>query len=381
MNEQQVPPAAIGNARVLVLGRSPEVMEIVLRELVALGIATQGSTEPEDAPEQFDGARFDLIAFGRDVSGSTAEQLRRAFARQNPRLRFLHITAQLAAWQIARTLDEAKPEALVDLDAYCARIGYRGPLRPTIETLRALCELHPAAIPFEAIDVLLHRRIDLSPQAVDAKLIAGGRGGYCFEQNLLFKRVLTTIGFPVEGLVGRILWTVPPGSPPRPRTHMALRVIVDGVPYLADVGFGAAVPTAPLRMDTTDAQPTRHAPYRVVRFGAPWRVQIRERDEWLSMYDLSDEPQLDLDYDMANWFTSTHPASHFRHELMVARSTKDARHTLLNGRLTIRRPNGESERRILDADGIEHALRGIFGLPVEQDWRPALTRVAQLTQE
>ncbi|MFP5307569.1 MAG: arylamine N-acetyltransferase, partial [Gammaproteobacteria bacterium] len=39
--------------------------------------------------------------------------------------------------------------APVDLDAYCTRIGYDGPRTPTLATLRALHQLHPAAIVFE----------------------------------------------------------------------------------------------------------------------------------------------------------------------------------------------------------------------------------------
>ena len=78
----------------------------------------------------------------------------------------------------------------VDLAAYCTRIGYAGPLEPTLETLCALQELHPAAIAFEAIDVLTGRGVDISPKSVDAKLIVAGRGGYCYEQNGLFKRAL-----------------------------------------------------------------------------------------------------------------------------------------------------------------------------------------------
>src|SRR5690606_17732099 len=61
--------------------------------------------------------------------------------------------------------------APVDLAAYCERIGHRGSLAPTLETLRTLQALHPAAIPFEAIDVLLGLGVDIAPQAVDAKLI------------------------------------------------------------------------------------------------------------------------------------------------------------------------------------------------------------------
>jgi hypothetical protein len=71
----------------------------------------------------------------------------------------------------------------VDLDAYCARIGYDGPLAPDLETLRLLQEHHAAAIAFEAIDVLLGRGVDLAPAAVDQKLIASRRGGYCFGHN------------------------------------------------------------------------------------------------------------------------------------------------------------------------------------------------------
>src|SRR5699024_12704843 len=93
-------------------------------------------------------------------------------------------------------------QPLVDLDAYCFRIGYDGPRTPTLTTLRALHERHVATIPFENIDVLLNRGIDIAPAAVDDKLITAGRGGYCYEQNGLFKRVWTTIGFPEGGVLG-----------------------------------------------------------------------------------------------------------------------------------------------------------------------------------
>jgi N-hydroxyarylamine O-acetyltransferase len=60
----------------------------------------------------------------------------------------------------------------------------------------------------------------------------------------------------------------------------------------------------------------------------------------------------------------------------VARTTPQARHTLLTNRLTIRRANGSSERRFLSADEIEVALSEVFQLPVSADWRPILERAA-----
>ena len=110
---------------------------------------------------------------------------------------------------------------MVDLDAYFARIGYAGPRDASLSTLRALHGLHPAVIAFEAIDCLLDRGVDISPGAVDAKLIHGRRGGYCFEHNSLFARVLTGLGFDVEGLAARVRWNMAPDAPAQPRTHQA----------------------------------------------------------------------------------------------------------------------------------------------------------------
>lgn len=266
----------------------------------------------------------------------------------------------------------------VDLDAYFARIGYDGPRAPTLEVLSALHALHPAAIPFEAVDVLLDRGVDISPAAVDAKLIGAGRGGYCYEHNGLFKRVLTALGFDVEGLAGRVVWMAPPDAPMRPRTHMALRVTIDDDPYLVDVGFGGCVLTQPLRFQLDEEQPTAHEPFRLSLVGEDVGVEIRIGEEWKTAYELSFEVMQDVDYQLANWWTSTHPSSHFRQNLVVARTTAKARYALLNNRLTVRTPDGTMDRHVLDAEGLRRALAEDFGLPLQADWGPVIERAVAL---
>lgn len=270
----------------------------------------------------------------------------------------------------------AKQAPRPDLDAYFKRIHYDGPRTPNLETLRSLHALHPAAIAFEAIDVLLDRGISLDPATVENKLVAAGRGGYCYEHNGLFKRVLTALGFEVEGLAARVRWMAPVDAPLRPRTHMALRVTVEGRPWLVDVGFGGAVLTAPLRLDQNTAQATQHETFRVQPLSNDLILEAWLGDTWAPLYQLSREPQLDIDYELANWYTATHPDSHFRHRLMVARTTAKARYTLLRNRLTIRQSNGHKERHILSADDIEHHLSNTFRLPTEADWRPVIERAA-----
>lgn len=259
---------------------------------------------------------------------------------------------------------------MTDLDAYFARIGYDGPRDSSLSTLRALHRLHPAAIPFEAIDVLLERGIDISPEAVDAKLIHGRRGGYCFEHNSLFARVLTALGFEVEGLAARVRWNAPPDAPAQPRTHQLLKVAAGGEDWLVDVGFGGCVLPAPLRLVADVEQPTDHDTYRLVPIPGGFTQEVRREAGWVPAYDLSMLPCEPRDYEMANWFTATHPTSPFRATLMVAATRDEARYGLLFNRLTVRPRDGAPVQTVLDADGVERALREVFGLPVEPAWRP-----------
>ena len=363
--------------RILLIGRSRDVLDIVLQELRDAGLDVVGIADPESASERFDARDFDIAALGGGLLGPAGDAVRTALMTANPDLRLLDVTAPTATHRIMAELGNRRSP--VDLRAYCARIGYSGSLTPTVETLRALHAHHIAAIPFEAIDALLDRTIDIAPAAVDAKLITRHRGGYCFEQNGLFQRVLSEIGFAVEGLIARVRWMLPPGAPPRPLTHMALRVTIDGTPWLADVGFGGNVLPTPIRLDIEGPQQTRHGCYRLVAFGPVTLLQAQLGDRWESLYELQPLPAASSDYEVGNWFTSRHPSSHFRHQLIAAKTTSEARYNLLEGRLTERRPGAPAEQSHLDAEGIAAVLEATFGLPVEESWSAVIERAASVT--
>ncbi len=126
----------------------------------------------------------------------------------------------------------------MDIDAYFRRIGYSGSREPSLATLHALSAAHVLSIPFENLDVLLGLGINLDPEAVDQKILHCGRGGYCFEQNTLFLRALLTLGFDAHPLGARVRIGHPRDFTP-PRTHMFLRVELEGASWLVDAGIGA----------------------------------------------------------------------------------------------------------------------------------------------
>src|SRR5690606_25999814 len=115
-----------------------------------------------------------------------------------------------------------------ELQRCFGRIGYAGRQPgPDLATLQALHHLHPLAIPFEKLDSFSGKAVSLDPGLVFAKLVDQQRGGYCFEHNLLFMRVLETLGFAVHGLSARVWW-MREEDPAQPRTHKALLLRLDG---------------------------------------------------------------------------------------------------------------------------------------------------------
>ncbi|WP_299010743.1 arylamine N-acetyltransferase [uncultured Caulobacter sp.] len=275
---------------------------------------------------------------------------------------------------------DAPAQLSVDLDAYLKRIGYDGPREATLAVLRALTLKHPDAIPFENLDVLLGRGISIAPADIDAKLIGAERGGYCYEQNGLLKRVLTALGFQVEGLMARVQWLVPEGAPPRPRSHMVLGVQLEGETWLVDNGFGGCVLTGPLKLFSDEVQDTPHGPFRIVdvELGgvAERQVQANLSGKWAPLYQVAKGAWADIDYEQANYFTYTHPSSHFTWSMTVGRTTPTARYALKNNRFTHRDVAGAVvEQRDLSVDELEATLRDVIGLPVAPDWRPVLEKV------
>jgi N-hydroxyarylamine O-acetyltransferase len=250
----------------------------------------------------------------------------------------------------------------IDVDAYFRRVGYEGGRAPTLETLRALHRLHPQAIPFENLDPLLGRPVKLDPTSLERKLVREGRGGYCYEQNLLYREVLQALGFAVTGLAARVLWNVP-GGVVMPRTHMLLLVEIDGATHVADVGFGGQTLTGPLRLEPDFEQATPHEPFRLVRSGEQFVMQSKIREAWVSLYQFDLQEQLPPDYEVSNWYVSTHPQSIFVNSLLAGRATPDRRYALWNNQLAVHHLNGGTDKRTLaTAAEIREALETEFGL-------------------
>ena len=257
-----------------------------------------------------------------------------------------------------------------ELDRYFARIGYRGAREATLPVLHALTAAHTQTIPFENLDVLLGRGIDLSDEAVFDKLVAQRRGGYCFEQNSLFLRVLSALGFEVTPLSarGRIIDRRREFTPPR--THVFLQVQLEGASWITDVGMGALSLTGALRFELGLEQATPHDRRRIIHEDGRYFHQVFHA-EWIDVCEFTGEAMPAIDREISNWYTSAHPRSHFKDRLMVARAVADGRrYTVLNDELKIRERDGQSSvQAIATPRALLEILDERFGLKFPEGTR------------
>lgn len=239
------------------------------------------------------------------------------------------------------------PSASFDLDAYLNRIKYDGPITPTQEVLEGLHQAHATQIPFENLDLMQGRPIRLDLESLQAKMVGDHRGGYCFEQNTLMAAALERVGFSVTPLAARVRF----GSQHiRPRTHMLLMAEVEGRSWLVDVGFGGAGPIRPIPLEEGRLDQQFGWRYRLVREGDSWVLRYLQRGNWIDLYIFTMEPQYPVDFEMANWYLSTHPDAVFVRTLIVQFPRPNLRYALRNREFTIDHADGPLETHTIGDD-------------------------------
>jgi N-hydroxyarylamine O-acetyltransferase len=215
---------------------------------------------------------------------------------------------------------------MFDLDRYLERVGSERDA-----TLVELQRAHATSIIFEGLSAHVGEPVPLDADALAAKLVDGGRGGYCFEQNMLFRAALEALGYEAVPHLARVRLGLAPGDPDRGRTHLLIRVTdARGERWHVDVGFGGGTPTEPMPWGPGDEHVLAGWRYRVVEQGDVWALQTQDAGDWVDVYAFEPQPPPIIDIEMNNWWTATHPQSPFVSGLLVSRQWSDGRRLILS---------------------------------------------------
>jgi N-hydroxyarylamine O-acetyltransferase len=194
----------------------------------------------------------------------------------------------------------------LDLDAYLGRIGLKG--EPP--SLAAVHRAHATAIAFENLESSNGRPVELDVDNLFEKMVVRGRGGYCFEHNMLLKAALVKMGLgPVDLLLARV--RIGGTGEERPLNHLLLRLTEGGRQWLADVGLGGGGQLDPIPFEIGVESDQSGWVYRLVEDGPEIVVQVFNDGAWIDMYGFVPRPVPIIDVEVSNWYTATHPLSPF----------------------------------------------------------------------
>jgi N-hydroxyarylamine O-acetyltransferase len=262
----------------------------------------------------------------------------------------------------------------LDLEAYLARIGGASAGSPSRGALDEMHAAHVRTFTFDNIDVLLEQHPGVDLDAVQAKFVGRGRGGYCFEHSTLFAAALDRLGYHVQRRLGRVAGAFSSGA----RTHCVVVVTVDGQPLLADPGFGMSL-LRPIPLEDGFTEEQEGWAFRVASTALgqsrAWQLHRWRDGGWELMHTHDELPVDPVDLTCGHHYTSTYPTSHFRQGLMVARHGKGRHTTLTHGTLTVRRPGAPTEHREISLDELPALLRELE-VPLTADEEARLLRKA-----
>ncbi|MGW3725255.1 arylamine N-acetyltransferase family protein [Streptomyces sp. NPDC000851] len=246
--------------------------------------------------------------------------------------------------------------------AYLDRISADPPKRLDADALRHLHERHVLSVPFDNLDYHRGAEICMDERAVD-KVVHEHRGGLCGEINTAFYFLLRSLGFDVTLHQGRV--QIAEGVTTAPYHHVLMTVAIDGVRWIADIGFGKSS-RHPLRLDCDELQPDPHGEFRT-----RWldRRSVEVQRNGTPQYIVYDEPVELIDFRQTMWWYRTSPDSPFLQNLVCSLPLENGWVILRDDVLTVTTGGERRTEKLPDDAAVLAAYEKWFGIRLEK--RPA----------
>ena len=125
-----------------------------------------------------------------------------------------------------------------------------------------------------------------------------------------------------------------------------------------------------LKLEAGTIQQTPHERVRLTRDRDDWILEAEAGDTWRPMYQFSLEEHIAPDYEVANYYMSTHPRSPFVVRLVAARPLQGKRLALADNAMSVHHTGGTTEKRGIESVAeLRRVLTEDFGVVLPDDPR------------
>ncbi len=258
---------------------------------------------------------------------------------------------------------------------YLDRIHFSAPpdletSEPSLQMLQMLHKVHLLAVPFENLSIHYGQPVILQEEMLYDKIVRRHRGGFCYELNGLFAWLLRRLGFQVTLLSAEVSQADGGFSPEF--EHLTLLIHrLDGVDWLADIGFGDSF-LLPLRFEAgLEQEGGDGRAYRLQREEGEseentkheyWTMQQFSDGKWEAQYRFTLQPHELTDFTQRCHYQQTSPESHFTQKRICSLALPTGRITLSDLRFITTTHGKKEERVVASEEEYREVLSEYFGI-------------------
>ncbi|MET7489949.1 arylamine N-acetyltransferase [Streptomyces sp. NPDC005538] len=244
-------------------------------------------------------------------------------------------------------------------DPYWDRIGYHGPLEPTLDVLREICRKHVLEVPFETLEGPEGLRPAIDRASVYDKIVTRRGGGFCLQANGLLSHHLREIGFDVTVLAAHI-WVAHREYFSKGGDHLIMKVRIDGVEWLVDPSYTQLVYVEPIELVPGEQHQDGWV-YRVLSEDGWYVVQRRGEREWLPLYRFVPEPRtVEYFQEAITFHLDGESVSETTRALMCSRGIRGGKVSLVNNVFTVAERGTVTSRTVRDPEDCARIMARIF---------------------
>lgn len=250
------------------------------------------------------------------------------------------------------------------IDGLLTHLGYDDRTLPRADRdgLFAAHQRFVTTLSYDGLTAQLGEHAPLDAEALIARTLATGRGGYCFEINTILAALLESLGFAVERREG-IVDERSAFAAGTPTNHLALVARTDGEAFICDAGWGEGF---------LEPLPLAEGTYR--RGPLTWSVEREgENGWWVQQHMWGSSPGFRFGDEVVDVTTfaphhlrlATTPESSFLQTLVVQKPLHDRVVTLRARTLSEKGPTVDAKHVLADADAFGATLRDTFNIRLD----------------